>query len=87
MMTVAGRHLHLTGRATAWFIGASAVGGLILPWLIGQLFDSLGAGAMPLAVLVAGLLTLAWIGVILRVLGTVPLLPAREEPSVGSAIP
>jgi fucose permease len=86
MMTIAGRHLHLTGRSTAWFIGASAIGGLVLPWLIGQLFGSLGAGAMPAAVLVAGVVTLAWIGVILRVLGTVPLLEPVEEPSVGSAL-
>ena len=40
-------HLHrgvpLTGTVTAWCIAGSAVGGLLLPPLIGALFDSVGA--------------------------------------------
>ena len=44
-------HLHrvvpLTGPVTAWCIAGSAVGGLILPPLIGALLDSVGTGALP----------------------------------------
>jgi fucose permease len=44
-------HLHrsvpLTGTVTSWCIAGAAVGGLILPPLIGALFDSVGAAALP----------------------------------------
>jgi fucose permease len=44
-------HLHrtipLTGTVTAWCIAGAAVGGLILPPVIGALFDSVGAAALP----------------------------------------
>jgi fucose permease len=44
-------HLHrrfpLTGTVTAWCIAGSAVGGLVLPPLIGTLFDAVGAAALP----------------------------------------
>ena len=86
MMTVAGQHLHLTGRATSWFIGASAAGGLVLPWLIGQLFGGIGAGTMPVVVLVTAVATLGWILVILRMLTAAPVIVADVEPAVGSAI-
>jgi FHS family Na+ dependent glucose MFS transporter 1 len=85
MMTLAGQHLHLTGRATAWFIGASAAGGLVLPWLIGQLFGGIGAGAMPVAVLATAVLTLGWIALILRVLAAAPTITPDTD-AVGSAI-
>src|SRR5690349_13498422 len=44
-------HLHrtipLTGTVTAWCIAGAAVGGLLLPPLIGTLFDAVGAAALP----------------------------------------
>jgi fucose permease len=44
-------HLHrsvpLTGTVTSWCIAGAAVGGLLLPPLIGTLFDSVGAAALP----------------------------------------
>ncbi len=44
-------HFHrtypLTGEVTAWFIGGSAVGGLVLPPLIGALLEETGAAALP----------------------------------------
>jgi fucose permease len=50
-------HLHrvvpLTGPVTAWCIGGSAVGGLILPPLIGALLDEVGTSAMPWTVAAA----------------------------------
>jgi fucose permease len=50
-------HLHhaypLTGPVTAWCIAGSAVGGLTLPPLIGMLFDSVGAAALPWTVALA----------------------------------
>ena len=44
-------HLHrsvpLTGAVTAWCIAGSAIGGLVLPWTIGSLIDSVGVSALP----------------------------------------
>ena len=68
MIAFAERHLAITGAATAWFIGAAAVGGFGLPWLIGLLFDQLGASAMPVAVLCGAAATLAWFFVVARLL-------------------
>jgi len=52
-------HLHrafpLTGTVTAWCIAGSAVGGLTLPPLIGALFDTVGASALPWTVAIASL--------------------------------
>jgi fucose permease len=50
-------HLHrsvpLTGTVTSWCIAGAAVGGLILPPLIGTLFDSVGAAALPWTIAVS----------------------------------
>ena len=50
-------HLHrvvpLTGTVTAWCIAGAAVGGLLLPPLIGALFDAAGAAALPWTVAAA----------------------------------
>jgi len=50
-------HLHrtipLTGTVTAWCIAGAAVGGLLLPPLIGTLFDAVGAAALPWTITVA----------------------------------
>lgn len=36
----------ITGRVTGWFFVGASAGGMTLPWLIGQLFDSIGPRAM-----------------------------------------
>jgi hypothetical protein len=38
--------MHLTGTITGWFLVGSGLGGMLLPWLIGQAFVQVGAGAM-----------------------------------------
>jgi nitrate/nitrite transporter NarK len=32
----------ITGRVTGWFFVGASLGGMTLPWLIGQLFESVG---------------------------------------------
>jgi MFS transporter, FHS family, Na+ dependent glucose transporter 1 len=59
MISFADAHLRLTATDTSWFIGAAALGGLVLPWVIGQLIGGSGAGAMPLIVFIAAGMTLA----------------------------
>jgi branched-subunit amino acid permease len=38
--------MHITGTITGWFLVGAGLGGMILPWLIGQAFVRIGAGAM-----------------------------------------
>lgn len=44
------RHLPVTGRVTGWFIVGGSAGSMTLPWLIGQLFESVGPRVMMLAI-------------------------------------
>lgn len=59
-LTLAERRMTITGRVTGWFIVGASAGSMLLPWLIGQLFESAGprstmcvvVAALALAVLV-----------------------------------
>jgi FHS family Na+ dependent glucose MFS transporter 1 len=51
-ISLAGRHMTITGQATSlFFVGASS-GGMVLPWLIGQLFEAVGPRVVMLAIAV-----------------------------------
>jgi fucose permease len=45
-LTLAEERIHITGTVTGLFLVGAGVGGMILPWLIGQAFVQFGAGAM-----------------------------------------
>lgn len=47
------RRITITGRITGWFFVGASLGGMSLPWLIGQLLESIGAHVMMFAILVA----------------------------------
>ena len=42
IISLAERGMPISGRATGWFFVGSSVGGMSIPWIIGQLFESLG---------------------------------------------
>jgi FHS family Na+ dependent glucose MFS transporter 1 len=44
-ITLAERRLRITGRITGWFLAGSSVGAMSLPWIIGQLFTTVGPTA------------------------------------------
>jgi hypothetical protein len=50
-MMLAGERMHVTGAMTGWFLAGASIGGMFLPWSIGQAFVRIGAGAMPVLVL------------------------------------
>jgi fucose permease len=52
MLSLAERRMTITGRVTGWFFVGASAGGMTLPWLIGQLFDSIGPRAMMFFILV-----------------------------------
>ena len=45
-LTLAEERMHVTGTITGWFLVGAGMGSMILPWLIGQAFVQIGAGAM-----------------------------------------
>jgi len=47
----AGRRMTITGQVTGWFFVGSSLGGMVLAWLIGQLFESVGPQATMFAIL------------------------------------
>jgi MFS transporter, FHS family, Na+ dependent glucose transporter 1 len=51
MLAFAGRKMAITGEVTAWFMIGAGGGGMFLPWLIGQLFEPVGATIAPFLVL------------------------------------
>jgi fucose permease len=73
MLAFASEHLPLTGSATSGFFAAAAVGGLSVPWVIGQLLSGVGTGAFPVVMLIGGAATLAWVLVLERVLPPAPV--------------
>jgi FHS family Na+ dependent glucose MFS transporter 1 len=81
MLAFVGDHVPLSGTATSWFVAASAVGGLTLPWMIGVLFDHLGPGAMPTTVLIATIACIGWVLVIRAMLASTVLPESPESPT------
>ncbi len=53
IFNLAGEAMTLTGRITGLFLVGTSFGGLALPWLIGQMFEPLGPGSMPVSLAVA----------------------------------
>jgi MFS transporter, FHS family, Na+ dependent glucose transporter 1 len=62
-LTLAEERMHVTGAVAGLFLVGAGVGGMILPWLIGQAFTQVGAGAM-MAMIFVGIV-LNWLMLIL----------------------
>lgn len=60
MLAWAEANLTFTASATSWFIAASAIGGLLVPWTIGQLLEAHGGLALPTVVLALSAALAAW---------------------------
>jgi FHS family Na+ dependent glucose MFS transporter 1 len=52
MISLAGSRMAITGGVTSWFFVGASIGGMTLPWLIGQLFESIGPRITMFAILV-----------------------------------
>ncbi|MBN1452513.1 MAG: MFS transporter [Anaerolineales bacterium] len=52
-LMLAGERMRVTGTMTGWFLAGASIGGMSLPWGIGQAFVRIGAAAMPVLVLAA----------------------------------
>lgn len=58
LIMLAGERMHVTGAMTGWFLAGASMGGMVLPWGIGQAFVQIGPGSMPVLVLVTLILNL-----------------------------
>ena len=59
MIGYAEAHFALSGAATSAFIAAAGLGGLVMPWTLGQLFDAYGPEVLPPVTLGACMATIA----------------------------
>jgi FHS family Na+ dependent glucose MFS transporter 1 len=64
-MSLAERRMTITGLTTGWFFAGSSVGIMTLPWLMGQLFESISPFA---AIIAVGIAILAATGVLVALL-------------------
>jgi len=64
--TFAERRMTITGQVTGWFLVGAGVGGMSLPWVIGQLFKPVGPRVMLYAVMVNIIVALAVLCVLFR---------------------
>jgi fucose permease len=59
--------MHVTGTIAGLFLVGGGLGGMILPWLIGQVFEKVGAGAMMGIIFIDTLLNLLMLFLFTRV--------------------
>lgn len=58
ILVLSGERMRVTGTMTGWFLVGGGIGGMILPWVIGQAFVGIGAGAMPMLIFITVVLNL-----------------------------
>lgn len=46
VLSLAGSRMPISGRVTGWFFIGSSVGGMTVPWVIGQVFESVGPSSL-----------------------------------------
>ena len=51
LLDLAQKYMPLSGRVTGWFFLGASSGGMVLPWLIGQFFESVGPGVVVISIL------------------------------------
>ena len=56
MLAYAETRLPMTGKVTSGIMASASIGATITPWVVGQVFTSVGAASVPIAVLTSALL-------------------------------
>ncbi len=59
LLSLAGRHLPLTGRVAAWFMVGGGLGAMIVPWVLGQRFAAQGPQVLAPTLLLLSVVALA----------------------------
>ncbi len=58
LLTFAERRMKISGKVNGWFFGGSGLGGMTLPWFIGQVFESVGPRSTMITILIDVLIAL-----------------------------
>ncbi|MBE0697024.1 MAG: hypothetical protein IH586_08875, partial [Anaerolineaceae bacterium] len=58
MLAIAEKHMTITGLVTSWFFVGSSLGGMVLPWIVGQLFEPVGPRVVVIAITINVILDL-----------------------------
>jgi len=58
LLMFAGERMTVTGRSTSWYMAGGSAGGLVVPWLIGRMFEPFGPQVLLWAVIVDLLATM-----------------------------
>jgi FHS family Na+ dependent glucose MFS transporter 1 len=66
IFSFAERRMAITGKVTGWFLVGASAGAMSVPWLIGQLFDSIGPRVMMITILVDLALAAAIFAIMIR---------------------
>jgi FHS family Na+ dependent glucose MFS transporter 1 len=83
ILSLAERRMVITGRVTSFFFAGGSVGGMTLPWIIGQFFESVGPSVAMWGILLS---LIAATVVLLVILKTTPVRAAPGRPSSSGAI-
>ena len=75
ILNLAGRHMTITGKVTSWFFVGASLGGMTLPWIVGQLFVPVGPQVVMLGVTVNTLLDLVLFFMIMLTVRNLPKKP------------
>jgi MFS transporter, FHS family, Na+ dependent glucose transporter 1 len=70
MLTFAGNHMPISSRTTSWFFIGSSIGGMLVPWLAGQVFENFGLNFLGWVILGGVIFLVLTLALLLR---TVPL--------------
>jgi fucose permease len=65
-MSLAEHRIPITGQVTGWFLVSASIGGMLLPWLIGQLFEPVGPRMTMVAILLDLMATMLVLIVLVR---------------------
>jgi len=65
-LALAQRRVAITASVTGWFFAGAGAGGMFLPWLIGQLFESVGPQVAMYGMVVDILVALAVLALLVR---------------------
>jgi fucose permease len=66
LMSLSERKLHISGEITGLFLVGGGIGGMFLPWFIGQTFITIGPKVMPIAIFIDLLITLVLLSFLIK---------------------
>jgi FHS family Na+ dependent glucose MFS transporter 1 len=81
-LSLAERHLHVSGKTTSYFFVGASLGGMTIPWFIGQQFEAVGPLAAIVIIFICLVASLAVFGILMRQINAREIVMARETGSV-----